>query len=363
MKSLGFGRVTLCSCVAAAIVAGCGGTGGSQSSTPTSGINPASVAGHGLGVQSLHEGEYYTSVKAPKVHRDTGKSHVSPDAKSARRLLFISDDDTDDVYIFGLPKMALMGTLTGFYEPQGLCSDKAGKIWITNTGTLQIFQYSRTGTLLKTLSDTNGFPVGCAVYNTNGDLAVTNIEGYPSGDGTVDVYADASGTPTVYSNPSQPYNFFDAYDSSGDLYVDGFDDSGSRFSLSELPKGSGTMSTINISGGAIYSPGGVNWRPATGLVIGDQYCNDGYAACLYAVSVSGSTGTITGSTTLTNYDGGACDVDQSTISPVGKFFAGGCITEGSAPSTADRWLYPAGGTPTNYTTSIEYPIGAAISNK
>ena len=351
------------SLAAVALLAGCSGTGAAQSSAPTSGINPASVGGHGLGVQSLHEGEYYTSVRAPKVHRDTRKSHVSPDAKSVPRLLFVSDDGTDDVYIFSLPKMALMGTLTGFYEPQGLCSDKAGNIWITNTGTLQIFQYSRTGTLLKTLSDTNGFPVGCAVYRANGDLAVTNIEGYPSGDGTVDVYADASGTPRVYNNLSQPYNFFDAYDSSGNLYVDGFDDSGSSFSLSELPKGSSTMSTVNISGGTIYSPGGVNWRPATGLIIGDQDCNDGYAACLYAVSVSGSTGTITGSTVLTNYDGGACDVDQSTISPFGKFFAGGCITEGSGPSTADRWAYPAGGTPTNYSATVEYPIGAAISNK
>jgi hypothetical protein len=107
----------------------------------------------------------------------------------------------------------------------------------------------------------------------------------------------------------------------------------------------------------------VNWTPATGLVVGDQECNDAGASCLYAVSVSGSTGTITGSTPLTNSNGGACDVDQITVSPFGKYFAGGCITESSAPSTAARWAYPAGGEPTNYSTSVSEPIGAAISNK
>jgi len=135
----------------------------------------------------------------------------------------------------------------------------------------------------------------------------------------------------------------------------------SGFSLSRLPNGSSTMSTVTISGGTITFPGGVNWRPSTGLIVGDQECSSG--SCQDAISVSGSTGTITGSTPLTNYNGGGCDVDQATISPFGKFFAGGCITTGTAASTADRWAYPAGGEPTNYSTSVSEPIGAAISNK
>jgi hypothetical protein len=358
MKLSRTGQHALGTLVAVALLAGCSGTGGSQSSTPTSGLNPASVGGHGLGVQSLHLGASYTSVKAPKVHRDTGKSHVSPGAKAVPRLLFVSDDSSEDVYIFSLPAMALMGTLTGFSEPQGMCTDKAGNIWITNTGTLQIYQYSRTGTLLNTLSDPNGDPVGCAVYKANGDLAVTNIFN-TSGPATVEVYANATGTPTAYNNPSQSENFFDAYDNQGNLYVDGFGNSG--FSLSVLPNGSSTMSTVTVGGGTITFPGGVNWKPATGLVVGDQECSSG--SCLDAVSISGNTGTITGTTPLSNSNGGGCDVDQSTISPFGKFFAGGCITTGSAPSTAARWAYPAGGIPTNFSTSVSEPIGAAISNK
>jgi hypothetical protein len=343
---------------AVALLAGCSGAGAPQPSMPTTGISPASVGGLGLGAHRLHQGTY-TSLKAPKVHRDTRKSRVSPDAKSAPRLLFVSDDATNDVLIFTMPAMALKGTLTGFSEPQGMCSDKSGNIWITNTGTLQIYQYSRAGTLLNTLSDPDGDPVGCAINKANGDLAVTNIFN-TSGNATVDVYANASGTPTSYSNPSQPENFFDGYDGSGNLYVDGFSDSG--FSLSVLPNGSGTMSTVNIAGGTIFFPGAVNWRPATGLVLGDQECN-GAGSCEYALSVAGSTATITGATPLLNSDGEACDVDQSTISPVGKYYAGGCISEGSAPSSAARWAYPVGGTPTHFTTSVGEPIGAAISNK
>ncbi len=339
----------------AALLAGC--SGGSQSSTPTTGMNPAAVGGHALG--SLHKGTY-TSVKAPKVHSDTRKSHVSPDAKNAPRLLFVSDDGTNDVYIFTMPAMALKGTITGLSEPQGMCADKSGNIWITNTGTQQVLQYSRTGTLLNTLSDAGGFPVGCAINKATGDLAVTNIFN-SSGNGTVAIYTNASGTPTQYSNPSQTENFFDAYDGSGNLYVSGAGASG--YSLSVLPSGSSTMTSVSVSGGTLFFPGAVNWNKNAGLILGDQECNDAGASCQYAVTVSGSVATITGSTPLTNTDGGGCDVDQATISPGGKYFGGGCISEGSAVSVAARWAYPAGGVPTNSNANVSEPIGAAISNK
>ncbi|HEX4012773.1 MAG TPA: hypothetical protein VHX17_02650 [Candidatus Cybelea sp.] len=340
-----------------ALLAGCSGAGGSQSSTPATGMNPAAVGGHAPGAAG-HKGTF-TSVKMPKVHSDKGKSHVSPDAGNAPRLLFISDDGTNDVYMFKMPSMTLKGTLTGFSEPQGMCADKAGNIWITNTGTLQIYQYSRTGTLLNTLSDPDGDPVGCAIDKSTGDLAVTNIFDN-SGNATVDVYANATGTPTSYSNPAQSENFFPSYDNSGNLYVDGFGNSG--FSLSVLPSGSSSMTTVSVSGGTIFFPGGMNYKGGS-LIIGDQECNGGSDSCQYATTVSGSTATITGSTPLENSDGGACDVDQGTIAPQGKYFAGGCITEGSGASTAARWAYPAGGIPTNFSTNVSEPIGAAISAK
>ncbi|MGC1379416.1 MAG: hypothetical protein WA814_00175 [Candidatus Baltobacteraceae bacterium] len=347
---------------AAALLAGCTGTGGSQTAlAPGSGTNSFAAA-HAGGVGPLNRTTSITSVKSRPVHRDHHKSWVSPDVARLPRLLFLSDSGTDDVYIYTMPAMALKGTLTGFSEPQGMCSAPDGSIWVTNTGTQQTLWYSRAGTPIGSLSDPSGYPVGCAVNPTNGDVAVTNIFDV-SGNGGVEIYPGGSGSPTFYTNPAQSEYFFPAYDRSGNLYVDGFGNSG--FALSELPAGSSTMSTVGVSGGTIYFPGGVNWnRTAGDLTIGDQECNGGADSCVYTLSVSGSTATITGSTPLQNFDGTACDVDQGTIAPFGRYFAGGCITEGSSFSSADRWAFPTGGTPTNYNISgLSEPIGAAISNK
>ncbi len=129
----------------------------------------------------------YTSVRAPKVKPDHHKSWVSPDVKRAPRLLFISDDSTQDVYIFTMPAMQLKGTLTGFNGPQGMCTDRQGNIWIVNTGTAQGLKYSRTGKQLSSVSDPSGTPVGCAVNPTNGDLALSDILG-SSGAGGIEIY-------------------------------------------------------------------------------------------------------------------------------------------------------------------------------
>jgi hypothetical protein len=309
-----------------------------------------------------HHKSTFTSVHAPKVQSDHHKSWVSPDVKRAPRLLFVSDDDLNDVLIFTMPAMQLKGTITGFSEPQGMCSDKQGNVWVANTGTQQGLKYSRTGQLIGSVSDPLGYPVGCAVNPTNGDLALTDIFGV-SRNGGVEIYAGATGTPTYYSNPSQIEFFFPAYDGSGNLYADGFGYSG--FSLSVLPSGSGTMSTVSYSGGTIYFPGGLNWDRVNGnLVVGDQECNGLGASCQYQMSISGTTGTITGSTPLSDYGGSPCDVDQGTLAPFSKYFAGPCISEGSNLSAAARWAYPAGGTPGHYNDSaVLYPIGSAISNK
>jgi NHL repeat len=349
---------------AAALLAACSGSGGSQSTgySPTSGVG-APMGAHLPGLPNHSQFPANTAVKTPNVHRDHHKSWVSPDVKLAPRLLFVADDDTDDVYIFTMPAMALKGTLTGFSEPQGMCQDGSGNIWVTNTETSQIFQYSRTGTLLKTLDDPDEYPVGCAVNKSNGDLAVTNIISTTGGVGNVEIYADATGTPTAVTNPDQYEYFFPAYDPSGNLYFDG-ESTSFTFILSELPSGSSSAHTLSISGGTLYFPGGVNWdRVGGNLVVGDQECGDAEASCQYAMTVSGSTATITGSTSLTDTNGGGCDVDQGTLAPFSRYFAGGCISDSSAASVAARWAYPAGGDPTNSSTDVEFPIGSAISNK
>lgn len=349
-------RFALSALAGAAFLAACSNSGGSQ----TTGYAPA--GGAATGAAHVRDSHFpaSTSFRALKnVHPDHKKSWVSPDVAKAPRLLFVSDDDTNDVYIFTMPAMALKGTLTGFSEPQGMCNDSSGNIWITSTSQEEVIQYSRTGTSLKSVSTPGYFPVGCAVNKTNGDLAVTNIVSTAGGDGNVMIFHNGSGTGTPITNPSQTEYFFPAYDKSGNLYVDGFGNSG--FILSGC--GSSSCSTITVSGGSVGFPGGMNWdRVNDNLIIGDQECATG--SCEDAATISGSTATITHSTPVNNYDGSACDVDQGTIAPMSKYFAGPCITQASALSSAARWAYPAGGTPGHFNNSVvEFPIGSAISNK
>lgn len=131
------------------------------------------------------------------VHPNRGKTWISPDAKGLARLLFISDASALTVDIFSMPGLALKGQITGFTSPYGLCSDAHGQIWVADVDANQLKLYSRSGTLVRTLSDP-GFPYGCAVNQNTGDLAVINVETLSSIYGDVVVYKNASGSGTSY---------------------------------------------------------------------------------------------------------------------------------------------------------------------
>ncbi len=322
------------------------------------------------------------AARAAPLHVDHRKSWVSPEIARLPRILFVSDDSTNDVLIFSMPDLTLRGTLTGFDVPQGLCSDTSGNIWVTNMGTLTIIELSRSGTVISVLTDPDGYPVACAVDPTSGDLAVANIYNKSlSGSGEVEIYKAGGGTPTSLANPDQYYYDQVGYVSGsgsgknrgqrnvapGNLFVDGRTYSGS-FILSELPPGSSAFHTINLSGGTIYFPGMVQWyTPGNYLAVGDQLCGDVPASCIYHVKIFGNTGKIKGHTSLSNYLGGSvCDLVQGVIGANGlKYVAGGDFEAcGYANSSVNRWAYPAGGTPTNFNDSVvTEPIGAAISTK
>jgi hypothetical protein len=222
--------------------------------------------------------------------------------------------------------------------------------------------------LLTTINDPNGYPVSCAVDPTTGNIAVMNIFD-TSGAGAIYIYTCPSCTPTTLTILNFYNYYFGGYDTNGNLFVDGRDASG-NFVLGVVPAGSSSGHTIAISGGAVYFPGFVQWyKPSNYLVVDDQLCGNSTTSCLYWVQISGSTGKITGQTTLLNPSGGPiCDLVQGVLNPVGeKNVVGGDYNFcGSGASSLDRWLYPAGGVPTNYlnvSASGSVPIGGAISVK
>jgi hypothetical protein len=354
-------RQSLILCAIAAALAAC--SGGPQQ---TAALNaPASVASSVR--QRIVPAPAVQSV-APRPNHH--KSWVSPDVKGLPRLLFISDYGADDVNIFTMPDLKLKGTLTGFDYPEGECTDASGNIWIANTGEAEMLLYSRTGTLLKTLDVPDEYPAGCAVNKANNDLAVANIENSSGEAGNITVFANASGSGTVYTNSSFYLYFFVGYDAKGNLFFDGMNSSRTTSYLAELPAGSSTTQLITLSGATLYVAGFIQWY-STGsyLALGDQECGGASASCVYWVSVSGTTGTVTGTTNLSNYEGGSvCDLAQGVIAANGQRYVAGADYEYCAytPITANRWPYQAGGTPTNYndtTSNFVEPLGAAVSAK
>lgn len=344
-------------CAAAVLLAACGGSQQTSALAPT-----------GAGVK--------VTVLAPVVkplsiiHPNRGKSWVSRDEKGAPRLLFVSDFGADDVDIFKMPSMTLKGTLTGFDFPEGECVDTAGNIWIANAAASEMVQYSRTGTLLKTLSDPGFYPADCAVNKSNNDLAVANIESTSAGTGNITVFANSSGSGTSYTNSNIAEYFFLGYDPSGNLYFDGTNASRGTSYFAELPSGSSSTKLITLSGVTLHFAGMIQWYSVGSyLALGDQECGGTPSACIYWITVSGSTGSNLGTTSLTNYEGGAvCSMAQAVIAANGERYVAGSDYEGVCgytATTAYRWPYESGGAPTNYndTAGLVEPLGAAVSTK
>jgi hypothetical protein len=348
---------------AAALLAGCNGAPQSSALAPAG--NP------GLSPSHSHIPPSIAAAKTGRIHRDAGRSWISPDIARAPRLLFITDYGSDSIYIFTMPALVLKATLTGLSFPEGACEDASGNIWVANAGASQLIQYSRTGTQLKTLSTPGFYPAGCAVNWKNNDLAVANIESTTAGPGNITIFTNASGSGTAYTDPNIAQYFFVGWDPSGNLFYDG-ENNASRTAayFGELPAGSSTPKTITLSGATLHFAGFVQWFKGGYVALGDQMCGGTSSACVYWISVSGSTGTNLGTTNLSNYEGGAvCDLVQGVIAANGQRYVAGADYEGTCGNTvttANRWPYESGDTPTNYNntnSAFVEPLGAAVSAK
>jgi sRNA-binding regulator protein Hfq len=291
---------------------------------------------------------------------------ISPDAKRSHQIFFESDVDYQSVELFSLPGLKLEGVVTGFDQPEGMCSDANGNVWVMNS--THIVELSHTGKVLQSIDDP-GFSAGCAVNPANGDLAVANLLG-TSYAGSVLIYKHATGNPTMLSCESLAKYYFIGYDNHGILYVDGRDYS-AQFHLCSGKDTDTSLSPIPIKGAQIYFPGMVQWyTPGKYPALGDQWCGNVLQSCIYKVSISGHAGKIIGSTRLLNYSGDpVCDLVQGVIGPgrgisiLGGDSAGGCASD---TSSVNVWAYPAGGIPAKYyddPSYIDEPIGAAISTK
>lgn len=272
-------------------------------------------------------------------------SWMLPDAKS-KDLLYISDFDTNDVYIFSYPQGKLEGTLTGFKSPLGECTDKNNDVFITDELESEILEYAHGGTRpIATLRELRYDPRDCSIDPTTGNLAVVNNAVYS--DASIGVFLQARGKAVEYSTDLKPA-FFGSYDGKGDVIVGGWVN-GSGVGFVELKKGAKSVRDFTLNESFSY-PGGIKWD-GKHLAVGDAD-----TSVVYEFSLKGSAGTEVGETSLGGggYPENYCIYGSQLIAPT--WF-------GSVSGAVLFYNYPAGGLPTKtiQNSALEYPFGAALS--
>ena len=296
---------------------------------------------------------HFTQSNGPiAMHSDRPRSWMDPGAKKDD-LYYISDNGTDDVYVYANePRKGkrLVGTLTDFSAPKGMCADKAGDVFITNqvprnVGPSDILEYAHGGASpIATLTDAAYYPYGCSVDPMTGNLAVTNASNATSyGPGDVVIYKNATGLPTNYPDSEFNQYFFCGYDSKGNLFVDGISyASGAEFA--KLPNGSENLEQMTLKQ-SFQLPGAVQWD-GKHLAVGDSI-----AGVIYRFKIRGDTGTMVGTTPL----------DGSNY--IRQFWIYGAKVAGAnnQGASVDFWNYPAGGTATGTIGGFKYPTGVTVS--
>lgn len=334
-------------CAAFALLAGCGGStwpalqpSGTAAGVPETGLTALSIAR--LAARTM---PHYV---AKPVHPDRGRAWMAHGATKEKKLLYISDWATDDVYVFSYPAGNLKGKLTGFEEPYGQCVDLRGDVWIANFEGSSIVEYAHGGTTPLASLMTAGAAIGCAV-SPSGDLAVANFA-IDGGAGDIEVFTKGSGNPAQYAS-SSCYNLWPpGYDNQGNLYVES--QTGSTNAVCELPAGGTMLAPISFNR-SIGSPGSIMWDGEY-LAVTDQDYDATQSTAIYqaAGSVSGSL-KLEGTTDLTDTcNGSYADIPQ-------PFIVGGVNTprnkkEGTVAvggnlectKVFDYWAYPwPGGNP------------------
>jgi hypothetical protein len=319
MKSLGFGSYTLSSCVAAAMLAACGGS---------------QIGGQELPQERM------------------GSNRALPRHAMSGDLLYVVGDN-GGVAVFTYPQRKALTTFTVGSGNLTACVDKSGDVFIPSVEggglTATIYEFAHGGTSpIATLSDP-GQAAGCSVDPTTGNLAVANYSNQSDNAGNIAVYIGAKGSPTIYSDEA---NFIHptsvSYDNQGNLFVGGYGQGGDVFQLAEIDSGSSTFTGIEMSK-QITGAVSIQW---TGKVLAITSTMERLGSTyVYQVKISGSSGTIIGTTSLHSHS------NQGRVMSPYSWIQGKTIIV-PVRKGAGFWLYPNGGAEKN---PVEYPYGHAES--
>ncbi|MGC2633098.1 MAG: hypothetical protein WA215_02685 [Candidatus Cybelea sp.] len=200
-----FGRFTVSSSVAVALLAGCGG---SQSPIGAPGAMP--------------------QTSAIATYAGRGKSWILKRA-TAGDLLYVSSKRRAEVDILSYPQGKSVGELPIYPGTiTGLCSDPAGNVWVATSveGQITMYKYAHGGTSpIATLNVPGDLGQDCAVDPSSGNLAVSHDAYF------VSVFPSASGNPETFNDEPIGTIFSLVYDEHSNLVIYG---SGFTFSSEEV---------------------------------------------------------------------------------------------------------------------------------
>jgi hypothetical protein len=304
MKVLNSGHYALCSCAIAALLTACSGA---QAPIAAPGTIPQSIGPGSMRLQPT------LSERLPR-----GTSEVQ----------YISNYYANTILEFDYPKgESSIGSISGYSG--GLCTRGAKTFWVV-TGT-EAAEFEAGGeTPIRVLKPAEG---ACAIDPERGNLASLTSGG-------VIIFRHARGKGKIYGGTGLSEAYFDGYDGSGNLFLDGFNNN-DAFELVELPKGSSTFQTITTSN-TVKFPGSVQWD-GTYLTVFDQVAN-----ALYQYTISETTATLKGTVSL----GSSSDCVQTWIAQPYIY----CADAGN--DDGEVYNYPAGGSSiATLSGPFEGPIG------
>jgi hypothetical protein len=313
-------RSTLCAVAAGAFIAGCGG------SQPPISAPGAMPQGRPIATQA-----------------NRGGSGMAPEAKSGD-LLYVSFETS--VHVYSYPQLKAQHFLYGFRTALGLCADKAGNVWITDTGAGTIVEYAHGGSKpIATRNNKNRGFISCSVDPRTGNLAVPDDATTRNSRGDVAIYQPGRERPLRYRIPA--FNpLYCAYDDRGNLFVNGVN-SASALYFGELPYGSSKFISITIPNG-VDAVGAMQWDGQYLAVTNNVLSS---TTPVYRLSIRGTKARKVGVVRL------SADAALSALWIQGSTIIGSSITYADVA----LWRYPRGGQPVKTIANIPYPEGVAVS--
>ncbi len=271
---------------------------------------------------------------AQPVVPDHKASWMNPN-RTHDRMIYVSDAGSNDVDVFAFDVKNLVGQLTGFNEPQGMCSDSHGNIYVTNTLDSNILEFAHGGTSpIRTFDDSGEYPVDCAV-NRFETLVVANESTTNGGPGGLSYFDATQLTDTITFSRMSKVNSIGYLPAVGFNFITGINADGN-------PQYAKFRFALNLLSIPIASPGAVRFSGIEKyMAVGDQ------SGSIYLVH-----GNTVAKTIRLN---GLCAAGQFSITH--KYI----IVPDPCGGQALIYPFPAGGVAYYKLGGLNDPVGTAVS--